>query len=741
MTGRMRPLLAFLALAAAPAAAQPLLPTPAVVRTTGAGFRLGDARLVAADAGARNAAARLRGLLAASGVRARAGPAIGAVAEPTIVRFERRPGIAPEGYRLTTGPGGATIVASDDAGLLHGAVTLWQLSEQGRVPGVAVEDRPRFAWRGLMLDSARHMQSVGYIKRLLDAMMASKLNRLHWHLVDDQGWRLPVPGWPRLTGVSAWRRPATAPGAPQLPVVGGFYTAAQVRGIVAYAAARGVTIVPEIEMPGHALAAIRAYPRLGMGVPAPAGTESDWGVFPWLYNTDDATFAFLRDVLTETMRLFPGRDVHVGGDEAVKDQWRASPAIQARIKALGLKDEDALQGWFMGRIGAFLAAHGRRLVGWDETLDGGVPADAAITSWRGVEGALKAARAGHDAILSPAPLLYLDNRQGEGSAEPPGRGRIETLGDLLAFDPAPAGLTPDQRRHILGLQANLWTEHVRTDARAGWMTFPRALAVAQIGWAGAGKRDAADFAAPLVAQMDRLATLGVTGADSAWAVTARWDRRGDAVTATLADQAGLPIRYTLDGGAPAATSLAYAGPLTLATGQRLRAAAMLGDRALTGALDTVATLARALTRTSRELTLCSDAVALDLEDDYPAAGPRAHFLLDIFHPCWRWDAAPLAGIRTIAVSVGQLPFNFQVGADRDKIRFRSPATPAGEVEVRAGCDGPLLATLPLAAATANPGVTRLTAPLRSGARADLCVTYTARGVDPLWAVERVELLP
>lgn len=739
MMRAMRRLLALLALAAAPVSAQRLLPTPAAVTATGAGFALRDARPVALDAGARNAAARLGELLAASGIRAGKG-AVGK--GPAAIRFVRQPGMAPEAYRLTTGPAGATIAASDDAGLLHGAVTLWQLAENGRVQGVAIEDRPRFAWRGLMLDSARHMQSVGYIKRLLDAMMASKLNRLHWHLVDDQGWRLPVPGWPRLTGVSAWRRPATAPGAPPLPVIGGFYTEAQIREIVAYAAARGVTIVPEIEMPGHALAAIRAYPRLGMGVPAPAKVAGDWGVFPWLYNTDDATFAFLRDVLTQVMRLFPGRDVHIGGDEAVKDQWRASPVIQAKIRALGLKDEDALQGWFMARIGAFLTAHGRRPIGWDEMLDGGVPASAAITSWRGTEGALKAAKAGHDAILSPAPLLYLDNRQGTGPAEPPGRGRLVTLAEQLAFDPVPAGLTPAQRRHIIGLQANLWTEHVRTDARAAWMTFPRALAVAEIGWAGPARRDVTTFVAPLVAQMDRLATLGVTGADSAWAVVARWDERGDRVTATLADQAGLPIRYTLDGTAPGPASPPYAAPLSLVAGQRLRAAAFLADRALADGYDGPATLAAARTRTSRELTLCSDAVALDLEDDHPAAGPRAHFLLDIFNPCWRWDAAPLADARTIAVSVGQLPFNFQVGADREKIRFRPPATPAGEVEVRDGCDGALLATLPLAAAAADPGVTRLTAPLRAGKdRANLCFTYTARGVDPLWAIDRVELLP
>ncbi|WP_239016821.1 beta-N-acetylhexosaminidase [Sphingomonas ginkgonis] len=737
------PILPALALAAAalPAAAQPaLLPTPTRVVAERGELVLGERPvLVAPDAGSRNAALRLGELLArTTGSDARVGTS-------GPIRFRRVPGLAAEAYRLTVTPAGATISASDDAGLLHGAVTLWQLAERRggklRIAATRIDDAPRYPWRGLMLDSARHMQSVAFIHRLLDAMMASKLNRLHWHLVDDQGWRIPIPGWPRLTDVSAWRHPATAPGAPALPAVGGTYSSAEIREIVAYAAARGITIVPEIEMPGHALSAIRAYPALGMGVPIPPGMESHWGVFPWLYNTDDATFRFLQDVLRETMRLFPGRDIHVGGDEAVKDQWRASPAMQARIRKLGLKDEDALQGWFMSRIGRFLAAHGRRLVGWDEILDGGVPADAAITSWRGTDGAVRAARAGHDAILSPAPLLYLDHLQGAGPSEPPGRVQQSTLADLLAFDPQPAGLTPAQRRHILGLQANLWTEHVRTDERAAWMMFPRALAIAEIGWSGARPRSLPAFTGPLLDQAERLRSLGMAGAYSAWAVDARWDRRGPAIAAMLAGQSGLPIRYTLDGSAPTAASPAYREPLLVPAGTRLRAATFLGARALPGVVDATASMRAAMTRTSRELTLCSNAVALDLEDDFPASGPRARFVLDVFNPCWRWDKAPLAGVRSIAISVGQLPFNFEVGADRDKIRFRPPATRDGEFEVRAGCDGAVLATLPLQRAAANPGVTRLVAALPPRAEgSDLCITYTARGVDPLWAIERVELL-
>lgn len=737
--------LMFYGLIAAPAVAQrpQLLPTPAAMRETGAGFTLRPGTpVVTSDAGARGVAERFAALMASQRVPLW----VTTRAQGTTVRFVREPGIAPEGYRLTTSPAGALITASDDAGLFYGAVTLWQLASLDpahHVAGIAIDDRPRFGWRGLMLDSARHFQSPAFIRKLIDWMAASKLNRLHWHLVDDQGWRLPVPKYPRLTEVSAWRRPATAPGAPALPAVGGFYTAEEIRGIVAYATARGITIVPEIEMPGHALAAIRAYPRLGTGVPIPPGTEAHWGVFPWLYNTDEATFAFLEDVLAETMRLFPSPWIHVGGDEAVKDQWRASPAIQAQIRRLGLKDENALQGWFMARIGRFLAAHGRRLIGWDEILEGGVPANATITSWRGVDGAVKAAKLGHDAILSPDPTLYLNSRQGTGPGEPPGRGNMIALADVLAFDPVPAGLSAAERRHILGLQGNLWTEHVRTEDRAAWMLFPRAAAVAELGWSPPAKRDVTGFVRALVPHLNRLEPLGLRAADSAFAVTPRVDlQSGGGIRVTLAGQTDLPIHYTLDGSAPGATSPRYREPLLLQAGRRLRAATVLEARALAGGYDAVLTRDSARTRTSRQLALCTTAVPLELEDDYPAQGERAHFLLDIFNPCWRWDDAPLAGATRIAVSVGQLPFNFQVGADRDKIRFRPPTSPGGEIEVRSGCNGPLVATLPLAPAAGNPGVTRLEGGLSPAmASRDLCVTYTARTVDPLWAVERIELLP
>jgi hexosaminidase len=739
--GRTLPALAGSFLWATPVSAQALLPAPRSMTTAEGGFTLSVATGISVppgDTGARNAAARLGELLARTG-----GPAL-AVTTGGRIRFERVPGLPAEGYRLTTSAGGATISASDDAGLLYGAITLWQLAGAGKakpfIPAVTIDDAPRFKWRGLMLDSARHFQSPAFVKRLIDAMAANKLNTLHWHLVDDQGWRIEIPKYPRLTSVAAWRRPATAPGAPALPVIGGFYTRAQIREIVAYASARGITIVPEIEMPGHALSAIRAYPRLGMGVPIPPGTESDWGVFPWLYNTDDATFDFLQDVLDEVMALFPSRYIHVGGDEAVKQQWAASPAIQAKMKTLGIATEDKLQSWFVQRIGRYLAKHDRRLIGWDEILDGGIMADATVMSWRGLDGAVAAAKAGHDAVLSPAPILYFDNRQGTSAAEGPGRGNLETLADVYGFDPAPASIPPEQQRHILGVQGNLWTEHLRTEAYAAAAAFPRAAAVAELGWS-ARKSDFSDFVRRLAPQMQRLTELGVEPSVAVFRPVAALAPDGDRASVTLSGQSGLPLRYTVDGTPPGASSPLYAGPLTLAMPARLRVATMLDGTALPGAIDLPLTQASVRRRDDTQLRLCSKGIPLRLADDAPAKEPRAAMLLDIANPCWVYDAAPMDGVRSIAVSVGQLPFNFQIGAAKDKITFRPPATPAGEIEIRDGCEGPRIATLPLAPAARRSGITQLTTPIGplTGAH-DLCITYTARGVNPLWAVSDVQLV-
>jgi hexosaminidase len=484
-----------------------ITPAPAKAVVAEGTFQLSAAtRIVVAkgDAEAKGVANQLADLIQRSrGFRpdvVEGGPA----AEAIVLTREGPTG---EAYKLDIGPQGVTIAAAKRAGLFYGAMSLWQLATPDAAKGpvalqaAAIEDAPRFAWRGLMVDSARHFQSLDTLKAVIDAMAAHKLNTFHWHLVDDQGWRLEIKKYPKLTEVAGWRHDPGA--AVTYPKYGGFYTQDQARELVAYAAARNITVVPEIETPGHALAPIVAYPALGTA-PPDATKMGDWGVFPWLYNTDDATFAFLDDVLNEVMDIFPSTFIHVGGDEAVKDQWKASPKIQAKIKELGLKDERELQSWFIQRVGKSLEKRGRRLIGWDEILEGGLAPNATVMSWRGIDGAIAAAKAGHDTVLSPHPVLYLDNRQSLSPDEPTGRGRVVSLKDVYAFDPAPEQLSADERKHILGVQANVWTEHMQTDDRMQQMAFPRAVALAERGWTPESGVSWDDFARRMPAEMARL---------------------------------------------------------------------------------------------------------------------------------------------------------------------------------------------------------------------------------------------
>lgn len=599
-----------------------------------------------------------------------------------------------EGYRLDVTPKGVVIAAPESAGLLYGAISFWGLLPvvvNDRNAGIELQtihisDAPRFAWRGILLDSVRHYQSPAFIKFFIDAMALHKLNVLQWHLTDDQGWRLEIKKYPRLTSVGAWRVPAgdaaqkdIDPATRKPRLYGGFYSQDQVHDLVRYAADRNITIVPEIEMPGHAEAAIVAYPQLGSVAHPPTSVSSDWGVFPYLYNVDDSTFAFLEDVLTETMALFPSTYIHVGGDEAVKEQWKASPKIQAQMKALGIANEDALQSYFIVRIGKFLAAHGRKLIGWDEILEGGVPPEATITSWRGVDGGIAAAKIGHDAVMSPAPVLYFDNRNGNGGSEPPGRGHVTSLEDVYNFDPAPAALSESERAHIIGVQGNIWTEHIRLEQWINHMAFPRAAALAEIAWSPAAAHNWQSFLRRLVPEMDRYRAVGIDAASSAF-------KPDD--------------------------------DLHLAPNRPGR-------------------------RYSQGLKLCTERLPLNLEDDAPLEGPRARFLVDVMNPCWIYEKADLDSIASIVAAVGQVPFNFQLGQGVNKIVLRPPQTSEGELEVHLDtCDGARIAVLPLKSAAASDAVTNLSAPISPLAgRHDLCFEFTQRKLDPLWVIDWVDLVP
>src|SRR3984893_3226952 len=376
-----------------------------------------------------------------------------------------------EGYPLDVRANGIRILARAEAGLYYGAMTAAQLLSADAVhnasvqlTGMHIEDFPRFKWRGLMLDPARDFVRVADVKTIIEQMGQHKLNVLQLHLTDDQGWRIEIKRYPELTKIGAWRIPPSngGPGS-ETGAYGGFYTQEDIRDIVAYAAERYITVVPEIDMPGHAQAVVAARPQIGVtGDQLPV--SSDWGVNYCLYNTSADSLTFVRNVLDEVMALFPGRYVPLGGDEAVKDQWKASPAIQAQMKALGIADEDAMQSWFMEQVGSYLAEHGRSMVGWDEILEGGVPSGATVMSWRGTQGAITAARLGHDVVLSPAPTLYFDNLQSRREDETAGRLAIAPLSQVYNFDVMPTVLSAEEGRHVLGAQGNLWSEYLLS----GW---------------------------------------------------------------------------------------------------------------------------------------------------------------------------------------------------------------------------------------------------------------------------------
>lgn len=672
------------------------------------------------------------------------------------VVFERRDGLAEDGYGLTVGPDGARISASDFGGLLYGGVTLWQLATpqtgEGAVdiPAVTVNDAPRFGWRGLMLDSARHFQSPEMILALIDVMAAHKLNVLHWHLVDDQGWRLEINAYPRLTEVAAWRTPAGAAGrdADGNPVrYGGFYTQDEVRRIVAHAASRNITIVPEIEMPGHALTPIVAYPELGVLETPPSEVIPDWGIFPYLFNVEDETFEFLETVLTEVMALFPSEFIHIGGDEAVKDQWKASPRIQAQIAALGLEDEDALQSWFVRRIERFLSANGRRLIGWDEIIEGGLAPNATVMSWRGVDGAIEAAQQGHDTVLSPAPMLYFDHRQSTSPDEPPGRGEVISARTVYAFDPAPDALTEDQLDHILGVQGNVWTEHIRTEERLWTMLFPRMSAVAELGWSRPHSDDWNGFVGRLAAQLDRYESLGVGHATIWLEPDLSLERAEDGVSIHLGSELGAgEIRYTTDGSTPGEDAAVFSEAVTVPAGTVVRAQSHLNGRPVGRERRWTATAEGAVTRTSHQLAQCTGGLVLAMEDDAPRApgtDQRAVMVTDILNPCWIYENALLDGVTEVTAHVGQMPFNFQVGSARDGVPLHPVATPHGELEIRlGGCEGSRIGALSLEPAIGNEGISVLRGAVEpQQGRHDLCLVFTRESIDPIWAIERITLGP
>ncbi len=421
----------------------------------------------------------------------------------------------PEGYTLSVLNDRVVIEAFAPAGLFYGCQTLRQLlpaaiesREKAEgvdwiVPVVEIEDKPRYLWRGMHLDVGRHFFPISFIKRYIDLLALHKMNRFHWHLTDDQGWRVEIEKYPKLTEIGAWRKGEGGAG------YGGSYTQDEVREVVEYARQRFIAVVPEIEMPGHAQAALASYPELSCtGGPFEVWTE--WGISSEVFCAgDDAIFEFLENVLAEVVDLFPGEYIHVGGDECPKGRWRACEKCQMRIEAEGLKDEDELQSYFIKRISRFLAAKGRRLIGWDEILEGGLAQGATVMSWRGTEGGIAAVKVGHDVVMSPYSHCYFDYKHDDAPDEP-GRLGVIALETVYSYDPTPAELTPEEAKHVLGSQGNVWTEGMRTEKEVEQMVFPRLCALAEVVWSPQVLRDWSDFKERLRVYGERLKELDVS---------------------------------------------------------------------------------------------------------------------------------------------------------------------------------------------------------------------------------------
>jgi hexosaminidase len=430
-----------------------------------------------------------------------------------------------EGYSLTVSPKEVEIHASSASGLFYGVQSLLQLlpvpdkasaqSANVSIPCVHIEDQPRFRWRGLMLDVSRHFFTKQEVEQLLDAMAWHKMNVFHWHLVDDQGWRIEIKKYPRLTEVGAWRK-AVGFGLDATSTTaygpdgryGGYYTQDDIREVVAYAQARHIEIVPEIEMPGHSSAALMAYPQFSC-TGGPFTTDLPGGVFDGVYCVgNEDSYAFIDDILTEVCALFPGPYIHIGGDEVPVDNWKKCPKCQARMHLEGLTKESELEGYFIRRVEKLVNAHHRRLLGWSEIREGGLAANATVMDWVG--GAVEAATAGHDVVMSPLAFCYFDHYQSlNTNKEPHSIGGYLPLRQVYAFEPVPTNLPPAYEQHILGAQANLWTEYIPSFQHVEYMVFPRLCALAEVDWSAKSSRNWEDFAQRIRVDCARLEQLGV----------------------------------------------------------------------------------------------------------------------------------------------------------------------------------------------------------------------------------------
>jgi len=750
--------------AAPTAPAWSLLPRPVAAQPAGRqAVRVADGALVTVRGADREQvlaiADRFVQLVAATrGLRLRVAPTPDARATITFAVDPHADVVGDAGYRIVVDGHGIRVTARTPQGAFYGSVSAWQLltppgwrrGSPAEVAAGVIDDHPRFAWRGLLLDSGRHFQSAADIKKLIDWMSLNKLNVLLWHLTEDQGWRLEIPAYPELTKIGACRKAvgldSEASGSPDKPYCG-FYTEAEVRDVVRYAAERYVTVVPGIDIPGHSQAAIAAYPWLGVTGKRPS-VWTDWGISPWLLKPDQRTLKFVDDVLDEVMRLFPSKYISIGGDEAAKDQWNASPEVQARMHKLGLRNMDQLQAWFTNRVAAYLVEHGRTPVGWDDELVAGatLPKSEVVMTWHaGDHGrvALDAIRQGHAVVMAPEQSLYFDHYQSDLPDEWMGPPPVTTLRQVYDTAVVPDGATAAQARKILGVQAQLWTELMPTFANDQHALFPRLAALSEIAWSPPAAHDWNGFLARMPAELARYRALGIGYADGAFAsaFSVTVDASGTQRVA-LSNQAGFgEIRYTTDGSAPTSNAAKYVQPLEFPAHDNamLRAAAFAPDGfALSAPRTRQLGAAARSSRDGNELVSCSDNPGMRVGGRQPAQGPRPVYKMDVGNMCWRWPQVPLGGTGHVALTIERVAWRF--GDEARNVVVRPSKSAAGEFEIHAdSCTGNLLASLPLAPAlhVAGQATLRTTLATSQVGIHDVCIIATGDPRDGQWALARV----
>ncbi|RNA62771.1 beta-N-acetylhexosaminidase [Chryseobacterium nematophagum] len=475
-----------------------------------------------------------------------------------------------EFYTLTILPHQIQISSYTNQGYFLAIQTVIQLFEEfkneKKIPVLKIEDYPKFSWRGMHLDVCRHFFTVDEVKQYIDYLAMYKLNTFHWHLTDDQGWRIEIKKYPRLTQVGSKRKESmigayvdhTFDGKPYGPY---FYTQEQIKEVVTYAKERHITIVPEIEMPGHALAALSAYPELAC-TKGPFEPATEWGVFEDVFCPKEETFQFLENVLDEVMVLFPSSYIHIGGDECPKTRWKECRHCQELIKKNNLKDEHGLQSYFIQKIEKYVNSKGRKIIGWDEILEGGLAPNVAVMSWTGIKGGIEAAKSGHFAVMTPGSYCYFDHYQGDPQTEPNAFGGFTPLEKVYSYNPIPTELNEKEAKYILGVQANLWTEYILDFKHVQYMIFPRLMALSEVGWGTSDAKDYKEFEGRVINQFKRLDKMGVNYAKSIYNISGKVIPNGSVVAYELStSQNTKGIRYTIDGTQPTINSQVYQSPI------------------------------------------------------------------------------------------------------------------------------------------------------------------------------------